>query len=150
MLPNDDLNRPHENRRRHQQALARQDRRRRRRRRQRASRIRMWRTVNSLQFWTRTLIGFVCVAFLVFWAKFAVVYNIPPTLQKGHLYGMQAYLAEKSWWFGPLAFDLSSYTRQLDPTVATVDPMTGLLESLGQYQTILESPKYIWTHRSAS
>lgn len=148
MLPDDDYLRPHQTRRQHQQALAKRHRRRRKQRLRRVARIKMWRTVQSLQFWFRVLVGFVCLAFIMFWAKFAVVYDIPVYAQRGALYGIAAYVSEKSWWFGPLAFNIGNYSTSADPVTITVDPETGLIGSLGQYQTILLNPHFVWVHRA--
>lgn len=148
MLPDDEVSRPHQTRREHQQALARRHRRRRRQRSRRVARIRMWRAVQSLQFWAKTLVIFVFLACIAFWAKFAVVYNIPAYAERGLLYGISAYVSEKSWWFGPLAFNIGSYSASADPVTITVDPVTGLVGSLGQYQTILVDPHFVWVRRA--
>lgn len=138
-----ELARPHANRRRHQQVLARHRRQRIKRRMARVHRLRVFRTIRSLRFWTRFCtftIGLVAVAF---WAKFAVVYNIPDYAHRGTLAHVDMYVTVKPWWFGPPAFDLSAYEVASD-NAAALDHYSVLLEELGKYSAVVENPQFIW------
>lgn len=78
------------------------------------------------------------VAMLLFWAKFAIVYHLPPYLQQGPLQGAQAYVVFKSWWFGPPSFDLADY-----PNVNLTNPIHSLAMQLEKYQDIVTNPREI-------
>lgn len=76
-------------------------------------------------------VAVVLLAALVFWAKFAVVYNIPPYVRHGVLMHAHAYVVLKSWWFGPPAFNLGQY-----PVDANA-PWHSLSTDLGRYRGIV-------------
>lgn len=138
-----DTVRPHLNRRRHQQALARQKRRRRKRRMARVRRIRVLKAVRSIRFWIRFTTFVAGFLTLAFWARFAVVYDIPPYAERGALADVDMYITVKPWWFGPPLFDLGKYavssTKSLSP-----QPYQVLLDELGKYAAVVESPQFVW------
>jgi hypothetical protein len=139
-----DTVRPHLNRRSHQQALARQKRRRRKRRLARARRIRVLKAIRSIRFWIR------CTAFaagflaLAFWARFAVVYDIPLYAERGALANVDMYITVKPWWFGPPLFDLGKYGVS---SIKSTEPYQVLLDELGKYAVVVESPQFVWVSR---
>ncbi|MCF8565680.1 hypothetical protein LLE49_13225 [Alicyclobacillus tolerans] len=137
-------------RREHQEQLARQRRRRRKRRKARLRRLRMVRAVRSAQFWTRFLTGAVGVLALVFWAKFAYVFNIPPIASQGALSGVESYVTVKTWWFGPPAFDLAQYADPYPPGITPADshPYQTMLDALGRYQSVVVHPNFVWVQRT--
>jgi hypothetical protein len=127
--------RPHQSRRQHQAAI-------RRREKRKQSRSRRLRALIGIRFWTRTAIGFVILLCLVFWAKFAVVYDIPQDLSMTGLSGVSAYVTEKPWWFGPPAFDLhQTEETRLQPYLT---PEDALLQGLGRYSAVVLQPTYVW------
>ncbi|MHB1629246.1 MAG: hypothetical protein ACYCVB_12885 [Bacilli bacterium] len=78
---------------------------------------------------------------LTFWAKFAVVYNIPTDLQTGALQHVQEYIVFKSWWFGPPEFNLSGY-----PNINPLSPRASLATDLQNYRDIITNPnEIVWT-----
>lgn len=85
-----------------------------------------------------TFLTILLIATLVFWAKFAFVYNIPYYLQSSSFQNVQAYVVYKSWWFGPPSFNLGSY-QNLDPA----DPELSLIQQLERYQDIITNPNEI-------
>ncbi len=135
--------RPHQTRRAHRQAVVDARRRRRRRRQARVRRIRALRLLLSVRFWTRTSTAFAVLLAVVFWAKFALVYNIPPYAQQGPLAGVVAYVAVKPWWFGPPVFNLGAYTS--NPSVEPgTDTYAYLLLQLDRYRSIVTQPDWVW------
>lgn len=110
------------------------------RQRRRAKRLRLRRRLRVRRMARRVGIGAGALIFfiaLVFWAKFAVVYNVPSFLRHGVLAHAYAYMVFKSWWFGPPIFNLDQYT--LDPTA----PLTSLVTQLGRYEGIVTHPSEI-------
>jgi hypothetical protein len=85
---------------------------------------------------------------ITFWAKFAYVYDIPnfANASIGHV---NAYVTVKPWWFGPTVFDLDTYESYPVPDFASANPYAVLVENLGQYQTIVQSPNFIWIQRGS-
>lgn len=104
----------------------------------------MLRAVRSARFWSRTGTYFLVTLCIVFWAKFAFVYDIPAGVRQGALVNVSAYVAVKTWWFGPPAFDLGSFLPTYDATRLTVGPSTFLAIQLGRYQSILDPSGIIW------
>ncbi|RIV20125.1 hypothetical protein D2Q93_12050 [Alicyclobacillaceae bacterium I2511] len=135
--------RPHQTRRAHLQAVARARRRQRQRRRARIRRIRVLRLLLSMRFWMRTATTFAVLIGVAFWAKFALVYNIPSYVQQGSLVGVVAYVTVKPWWFGPPVFDLDAYTMGTSAGVGT-DDYGYLLLRLDRYQSIVTHPEWVW------
>lgn len=127
--------RPHQSRRQHQEAL-------RRRQKRRQSRSRRLRALIGIKFWTRTAVGLVILLCLVFWAKFAVVYDIPQNLTPSGLSSVSAYVTVKPWWFGPPAFDLLQTEETRNQPYLT--PEEALLQGLGPYDAVVLQPTYVW------
>lgn len=144
-----EVQRPHETRRRHREAMERARLRRRKRRKARLRRIRTLRAIRSLRFWSKAGVAAVCILGVVFWAKFALVYNIPSYAQRGPLTNVRMYVTSKSWWFGPPVFDLqdtygtSNYTGDL----FNRDPYLNLVTELGRYQDIILEPNFVWVSK---
>lgn len=139
MPTNESENRPHRSRRKHQAALKRK----RSRRQARVRRLKAVRAVLGLRFWTRATVGLVIALALVFWAKFALVYDIPQDLAVPQLQNVAAYITTKPWWFGPPVFDLANIEQtQERPYMTDVD---ALIEGLGRYQHVVLSPTFVWT-----
>lgn len=132
-------------RKQYQRRVERRNRRVQRRRQNRIRHIRLWRSVRSIRFWSRTLIyGFV-VLLIAFWAKFAFVYNIPSYAARGSLADVQYYVTVKSWWFGPPVFNVGSYISADDWHIQVLNnPYSYLLMQLGRYQSVLLSPEFVW------
>ncbi len=132
-------------RRERRQLMAKKRRRARRRRRKRVRRVRFWRTVRTLRFWSR-IFAFICLLIAIgFWAKFAFVYHIPSYAEQGPLEGVSAYVAVKPWWFGPPVFNLERYTENNSVQLNMVnDPYAYLLLQLGKYNAVVEHPSIIW------
>ncbi len=111
--------------------------------RRRAKRLRMLRRLRIIKVAKRA--GYSCLAtiiviLLLFWAKFAVVYNIPADLQTGVLQHAQGYLVFKSWWFGPPEFNLDKYTN-----INPLNPQASLAADLQNYQDIITNPgEIVW------
>ena len=114
----------------------------RRRQKRRQARIRRLQAIMGVRFWTRTamIIGIgICV---VFWAKFAFVYDIPADIELPGLSNLSAYVTLKPWWFGPPAFDLlQTETSDLQPFLT---PDDSLLQGLGRYSAVVLQPDFIW------
>lgn len=93
------------------------------------------------QVMTRILyyvIGAPVFAAIVFWAKFALVYNIPDFVKTSPVAdGAYAYICYKSWTFGPPMFSLKD-----NLSTAGKQDLNGLNTSLGDYKEIVEKP--IW------
>lgn len=104
----------------------------------------MFRALRSARFWSRTGAYFLVGLCIVFWAKFAFVYNIPPGVRQGALLNVSAYIAVKNWWFGPPVFDLGSFLPAFSETRLTVGPSTFLAIQLGKYQSILHPSVIVW------
>lgn len=85
---------------------------------------------------------------IAFWAKFAVVYDIPSYAQRGPLVAVQRYVAVKPWWFGPPVFDLSNSGATPQQSFYANHPYQYLLHTLGRYQSVVTSPQFIWVQRS--
>jgi hypothetical protein len=130
-------------RKQYQSDLRRRRKRTRRRRRIRARRVKLWRTVRTLQFWSRVGVTLCISIAVLFWAKFAYVYNIPAFLQQGDLAHLQAYVTVKPWWFGPPMFNLNNY---LDTHLhlSTTSQEQLFLSRLGSYQRIVTDPQFVW------
>ncbi|GMA57342.1 hypothetical protein C7445_11535 [Alicyclobacillus sacchari] len=123
--------------------MLKQQKRRRRRRRARLRRVKAWRALRSLQFWTRTAIALVLLLLFAFWARFAYVYDIPSYAASVLPPHIRAYVTVKPWWFGPPVFDLGLYAPDVGGG-AIPDPYAVLLYKLGQYAPILTHPQIIW------
>lgn len=112
--------------------------------RRRAIRLRMAFRLRVIKVTKR--IGYTCLVAIIvmmfsFWAKFAVVYNIPTDLQTGSLQHVQGYIVFKSWWFGPPVFNLRKYTN-IDP----LNPDASLATDLQNYRDIITNPsEIVWT-----
>lgn len=143
----DDPFRPHGDRRRHQQLLARQRRQRRKRRRARVRRLRFLRGLRTAKFWSSFATYMLILILVVFWAKFAFVYDIPAYAQRGPLVGVQDYVTTKPWWFGPPIFDIQSYSTPPAQDLNLEHPYQFLVESLGRYQDVLIAPQFVWMQR---
>ncbi len=141
-----DTVRPHLNRRSHQLALARQKRRRRKRRLARGLRIRVLKAVRSIRFWIRFTTFVAGLLSLAFWARFAVVYDIPRYVEQGALANVDMYITVKPWWFGPPLFDLGKYGVSSIKSL-TAEPYQVLLDQLGNYAAVVESPQFVWVAR---
>lgn len=139
--------RPHSSRRRHQAALNRERRQRWKRRRARLQRIRLWKTIRNARFWGRTALVLVLLCTLVFWSKYAIVYDIPDFAQRSRLAHVQMYVTEKPWWFGPPVFDVSSYGPASDQLVDNTTAYSLLLDKLGRYQDVLLYPRFVWVSK---
>lgn len=127
--------RPHQNRRQHQEAL-------RRRQKRRQARSRRLRAVLGFRFWTRAAIAVFLLLCTVFWARFALVYDIPGNVTLTNLSNMTAYVTVKPWWFGPPAFDLAQ--TQAAHTAPYLSAKDALLEGLGRYRAVVLQPSYVW------
>jgi hypothetical protein len=112
-------------------------------------RVRLLRALRTLRFWTRAGMWLAGLAAVSFWAKFAVVYDIPPVLQQGPLTQVEAYVTVKPWWFGPPAFDLGAVLKALGPAAHGVPPMVVVLDQLGRYQAVLREPRFVWVKRAS-
>ncbi len=107
----------------------------------RAKRIRLRKRLLTIKYSKRigaAITGIVIVGTLVFWAKFAVVYDIPSYVQVGSFQNVEAYVVYKSWWFGPPSFNLSDFSN-LDPT----NPELSLILQLDHYRDIITNPNEI-------
>ncbi|GGI95181.1 hypothetical protein GCM10010885_00990 [Alicyclobacillus cellulosilyticus] len=134
-------------RREYQRALARKRRLRQKRRRARLRRIKAARALRSVQFWTRAALFLAGLAAVAFWAKFALVYDIPLYARQGLLAGVRAYVTSKPWWFGPPVFDLAAYQPQDNLPAVVSNPYTLLLSRLGRYQAVVTAPHMVWVLR---
>jgi hypothetical protein len=139
--------RPHGTRRAHQRALRRAQRRRRRRRRARLRRLRRLRALRSLRFWTRAGACLAVLAAVTFWARFAVVCDIPPALREGPLAQVRAYVTVKPWWFGPPVFDIR-YTLRSFGGDAVVPTTAEVEDALGPYRSVFTDPDIVWAWRT--
>jgi len=139
--------RPHGDRRHHQRLLEKQRQRRRRRRQARVRRLRLFRGIRTAKFWSQFTTFMMGLLLVTFWAKFAVVYNIPDYAKRGPLVGVQAYVAVKPWWFGPPMFDVEGYAWPPEQGLSLEDPYQYLLQSLGRYQGVLLQPVFVWIQR---
>lgn len=140
--------RPHESRRRHQNALGRARRRRRHRRQVRIRRIRLWKALRSARFWGRTTSVLVTVLSLTFWAKFAFVYDIPGYAERGTLSDVQMYVTVKPWWFGPPVFDVANFGPGPHHMVDNTTAYSMLLDKLGKYEDVLLHPSFVWMSKT--
>ncbi|WP_054970408.1 hypothetical protein [Alicyclobacillus ferrooxydans] len=114
----------------------------RRRQKRRQARMRRLRALMGVRFWTRAAITIGIGICLVFWAKFAFVYDIPTNFQASGLSNLSAYVTLKPWWFGPPAFDLlQTETSNLQPYLS---PDESLLQGLGRYSAVVTHPDFIW------
>jgi hypothetical protein len=110
-------------------------------------RIRRLRAMRSLRFWARAGIWIMMLAAVAFWARLAVVYDIPPALQDGPLARVRAYVTVKPWWFGPPAFDLGQTLDAYGPGL-TIPPRDAVEAALGRYRAVFTQPVIIWAWRS--
>ena len=114
------------------------------RQRRRAKRLRLRSMLRTRRIMKRLGVGatvLIFLAALTFWAKFAVVYDIPPFLRHGVLIQARDYVVLKSWWFGPPLFNLNQYP--VDPSA----PLRSLVTQLGRYQGIVTDPSeilFVW------
>lgn len=130
--------RPRYSRRRYQKTLKR----RRRRRQSRVRRLKALRALIGLRFWTRATTFLFIALCVAFWAKFAVVYDIPRNIGYPSLVSVSAYVTAKPWWFGPPAFDLESTAESnAAPYLSTTDAIN---EGLGRYVEVVSQPVFIW------
>ncbi len=109
--------------------------------RRRTKRLRRALKLRLIKWSKRVLISWMAAlvfAAIVFWAKFAIVYNVPPYMQQGPLHNAQAYVVLKSWWFGPPSFNLASY-----PIADPQAPIQSLVMQLERYQDIVTNPNEI-------
>jgi len=132
------------NRKTHQKALQKRRRRLRKRRQNRIRQIRVMRAARTARFWSRVGLVAATMLSLAFWAKFAIVYDIPTYAQHGALGGgVQAYVTVKPWWFGPPAFDLANYNA--DDSIAEIgDPYAYMLLRIGRYDAVVLDPQIVW------
>lgn len=103
-----------------------------RRRARRLARRRRLRILRAIRRAGGTAIIAVALFIVVFWAKFAIVYHVPAFAQQGNLQGVSAYVAYKSWWFGPPIFNLKDYV-----VPSSLDPWSSLLGQLERYRGII-------------
>lgn len=143
----EDTTRPHTHRKFHQRVLGRQRRRRRRRRQIRIRRLRLLRALRSAKFWSRASVGSALALCIVFWARFAFVYDVPTFLRTGPLTGVSAYIVVKPWWFGPPVFDLGAYATLPGENAELSNPRDLLMTNLGHYLPILLTPSFVWMDR---
>ena len=112
------------------------------RRRRRAVRLRLARRIRFVRALRRAVWSGAAGAALLdvaFWAKFAVVYNVPNYAQTGPLQGAAGYVVFKTWWFGPPSFDLADYA------VNASQPLASLETQLERYQGIVTNPgEIVW------
>jgi len=109
--------------------------------RRRVRRLRLRRRLIAILWGKRlgyTFAIMVSLGLLIFWAKLAVVYNIPNYLQVGTLSQANAYLVMKSWWFGPTSFNLAAY-QVTNP----LNPLQSLATELSRYQDVVTNPQEI-------
>lgn len=139
--------RPHLTRKHHQQVLDRQRRMRRKVRRARVRRIRGLRLIRTARFWIRTGVGLLLALLFLFWAKFAIVYDIPEAVRVGQLADVTEYVTIKPWWFGPPSFDLGQIIETSDELGINPDAYSLLLHALGQYQAVVTAPRWVWVNR---
>ena len=107
----------------------------------RAKRIRLRKRLLTIKYSKRigtAIFGLVILVMVVFWAKFAVIYDIPAYVQVGSLQNVEAYVVYKSWWFGPPSFNLSDF-HNLDP----INPELSLILQLDHYRDIITNPNEI-------
>ena len=136
-------------RREYRRLMEKKRRRLRKRRKARVRRIRFWRTIRTARFWGRVSFGAVVLIGIIFWSKFAFVYNIPAYAQKGALENVQAYITVKTWWFGPPVFNLEQYVSQDTLNLQSLDdPYSYLLLQLGRYDSVVLQPSMIWVERN--
>ncbi|AEJ45164.1 hypothetical protein [Alicyclobacillus acidocaldarius] len=121
--------------------------RRKRRRRRRMRRVRAWRAIRSLRFWARALAALAVALMLVFWARFAYVYDIPDYAAAYLPPRVTAYITVKSWWFGPPVIDVGAYEPDLD-SLTVSNPYDVLLQNMGFYATVLSHPRIVWARSS--
>jgi hypothetical protein len=141
--------RPYRNRRSYQKALQRRKRQMRKRRQARIRRIRMIRTLRSARFWSKSGIAALVFFLVAFWAKFAMVYDIPDYAKRGALANVKLYVTVKPWWFGPPLFDLARYGPTWDTgDMYHEDPYLFLKASLGPYHAVLDDPIFVWVLRT--
>lgn len=134
----------------YQRLLAKRRQRWNRRRRARLRRLRMVKSLRSLEFWSRAGVVFIAAVCVAFWARFAVVYDIPSYASHALPAHVLAYVTVKPWWFGPPAFDIGQYgTVSPDIASATIgDPYRYLILHMGKYEAVLDHPKFVWILRS--
>ena len=107
----------------------------------RAKRIRLRNQLLIIKYSKRigvTIFGVIMVGMLTFWAKFALVYNLPAYVQVGSLQNVQSYVVYKSWWFGPPSFNLSDF-HNIDPD----NPELSLIIQLDRYRDIITNSNEI-------
>lgn len=127
--------RPHQSRRQHQEAL-------RKKQKRRQKRARRLRALMGVRFWMRATIVIAILLCMVFWAKFALVYDIPEDIHTPGLTNVAAYVTVKPWWFGPPVFDLGQTVAERQrPYLSAED---ALLQGLGRYSGIVLEPEYVW------
>jgi hypothetical protein len=105
------------------------------RRRRRLHRLRRRRWLIGQRVAARSaliVVGVVGVIALAFWARFAIIYHLPPYLQHGTLANASGYVVIKPWWFGPSTFDLAQYSPQ-----PSLNPVQGLAAALGNYRDVV-------------
>ncbi|PWI56831.1 hypothetical protein [Sulfoacidibacillus thermotolerans] len=118
------------------QYLGRQSTRRRRRRLRRMYWLRFVKWSKRIAY---SLLFSILAITILFWAKFAVVYNVPEYLQVGQFAQVQAYIVYKSWWFGPPIFDLEKY-----PILDPAHPEQSLVMQLQRYKDIVTDPFVVY------
>ncbi|MCL6547437.1 MAG: hypothetical protein K6T30_00835 [Alicyclobacillus sp.] len=124
--------------------MSRKRRRRRKQRRARVRRVRTLRALRTARFWVRAGVALSALVCVAFWAKFALVYDIPSYAAQGPLAGVRAYVTVKPWWFGPPVFDLATYGTLPGDTFRATDPYAVMLAKLGHYDTVVISPRFVW------
>ncbi|WP_067622137.1 hypothetical protein [Alicyclobacillus acidiphilus] len=145
--PNDGSQLPTLTRKERRAILEERRRRRNRRRRARLRRLQVMKSLRSIQFWLRVL-GFAVIGLcIVFWARFAFVYDIPSFAAVGLPPHVQAYVAVKPWWFGPPVFDIGNYDG-IDNWQWVANPYQYLIYHMGRYASILSHPHFVWIRAS--
>ncbi|KYP80759.1 hypothetical protein [Ferroacidibacillus organovorans] len=109
--------------------------------RRRKRRLRIRRALRFKKYAVRTsatVTLILIIAIVSFWAKFAVVTQIPDVLRQGVLLHARAYIVLKSWWFGPPYFSLSTYLNE-----SGGNSIANLEQQLGMYVEIIKNPNEI-------
>ncbi|MCI0183305.1 MAG: hypothetical protein OWR52_10995 [Acidibacillus sp.] len=109
------------------------------RRGRRLRKLRWLRFVRGMRRAVYMTVFLMIVVTVSFWAKCAVVYDVPAYMQVGQLTHAQAYVVYKPWWFGPPLFNLAKY-----PVLNPMNPEQSLAMQLQQYSEIVDNPTILY------
>ncbi|MDB5083508.1 MAG: hypothetical protein JWN30_394 [Bacilli bacterium] len=89
------------------------------------------------------VLGVVFFIAMLFWAKFAYVYNIPDFMTKdGSINGAAGYICYKPWWFGSPLFSL----QQLIKNNGGQNDRTSLQNILHDDTAVIDNPVVVWRY----